>query len=312
MRKWSKTFFFLALPVFLIACGGTSTSPTQPSTLPAQPSNGGMSVTARSYLDEILGIMQANSINRYTIDWTSFRQSVYAWVPNAQSIEDVTRSSAIPTALSLLGDHHSFYAKSNGTSIYNPNSRGSCSDPTPPGVEVPATIGYVKVAAFSGTGDAQVEFAVSIQNHIRSADTTDVLGWIVDLRGNGGGNMWPMVAGIGPILGEGTAGAFIDPNSNVTRWGYTNGASTIAGAPTVQVLSAYQLLRPSPKVAVLTNCGVVSSGEAVVVAFRGRANTRSFGTPTYGLSTANQSYHLSDGAWLYLTVAVMADRNLTP
>ena len=52
-------------------------------------------------------------------------------------------------------------------------------------------------------------------------------------------------------------------------------------------------------------------GEASVIAFRGRPNTRSFGTPTGGLSTANRSIQLSDGAWLYLTVAVMADRNLT-
>jgi len=34
-------------------------------------------------------------------------------------------------------------------------------------------------------------------------------GWIIDLRGNGGGNMWPMLAGIGFVLGDGPAGSFV-------------------------------------------------------------------------------------------------------
>ena len=50
-----------------------------------------------------------------------------------------------------------------------------------------------------------------IQDQIKIMDHPYNIGWIVDLRGNGGGNMWPMLAGIGPILGEGIAGYFIDP-----------------------------------------------------------------------------------------------------
>jgi carboxyl-terminal processing protease len=49
------------------------------------------------------------------------------------------------------------------------------------------------------------------------------------------------------------------------------------------VKAPYKLVVPSPRVAVLTDTGVASSGEAI--AFRGRPNTRSFGTPTCGLST---------------------------
>lgn len=61
----------------------------------------------------------------------------------------------------------------------------------------------------------------------------------------------------------------------------------------------------SPRVAVLT----AISGEAVAIAFRGRADTRSFGTPTCGLSTSNHTDRLSDGGNLYLTASVMADRS---
>ena len=63
--------------------------------------------------------------------------------------------------------------------------------------------------------------------------------------------------------------------------------------------------------AVLTDNSVASSGEATVLAFRRRPDTRSFGDATCGLSTANQGFVMSDGAILALTVSVMADRTRT-
>jgi C-terminal processing protease CtpA/Prc len=61
-------------------------------------------------------------------------------------------------------------------------------------------------------------------------------------------------------------------------------------------------------VAVLTSAQTASSGEAVDVAFRGRPNTRTFGRPTFGVSTANTTVQLSDSSMLLLTTARFADR----
>ncbi len=61
-------------------------------------------------------------------------------------------------------------------------------------------------------------------------------------------------------------------------------------------------------VAVLTGPNTASSGEAVTIAFRGRQNTRSFGLPTNGLSTANGTFPLPDGAMILLTTAIEVDR----
>ena len=46
-----------------------------------------------------------------------------------------------------------------------------------------------------------------------------------------------------------------------------------------------------------------------MLAFRGRPQTRSFGQPTSGLSTANVMRPLVDGSALLLTTSVMQDRN---
>ena len=271
-----------------------------------------MSSVAHAYLDEVLAIMEAHSVNRYKIDWASFRQSVSAWAGSAQTISELTASGAIPRALSLLGDHHSTYIKPDGTYISAPGGR-SCSATATPGVAVPDDIGYVKIDSFGDAGDAGDAFAASIQTRIRAADRADTLGWVVDLRGNVGGNMWPMIAGVGPVLGEGTIGAFLEPSGSVrSRWEYAGGAALLAGSALARVVDPYRLARPNPKVAVLTDCGVASAGEAVVIAFHGRPGVRSFGTPTYGLTTSHEYFRLSDGALLLLADALMADRNLIP
>jgi carboxyl-terminal processing protease len=58
----------------------------------------------------------------------------------------------------------------------------------------------------------------------------------------------------------------------------------------------------------LTGMKTASAGEAIVVAFRGRPDTRSFGLYTAGVPTGNEGFTLSDGAVIALTVGVNADR----
>ncbi|HZY79384.1 MAG TPA: S41 family peptidase, partial [Cyclobacteriaceae bacterium] len=170
-------------------------------------------------------------------------------------------------------------------------------------------IGYVKVGTCGCSGADAAKFAEDIQAVIRNQDNANLKGWIVDLRGNGGGNMWPMLAGISSVLGDGVVGHFIDPDNKEAKWSVTAGTSLYEGSVVNAVANPYRLINPNPKVAVLLDQGCASSGEAIAVAFIGRPKTMSFGVGTCGLSTANATYFLSDGAQFQLTVSLMADRN---
>ncbi len=64
----------------------------------------------------------------------------------------------------------------------------------------------------------------------------------------------------------------------------------------------------TPRAAVLIDRGTGSSGESLAIAFRGRANTRFFGEHTQGVSTVNEVFALPDGAAMWLTIGVNADR----
>ncbi|MEP6730449.1 MAG: S41 family peptidase [bacterium] len=300
----SRQLALAGLVVWATGCGGDGgAGPATPSGTATE-----ISATARAYLNEVVGVMQANSIRRQTIDWTLLRADVFTVAGTAQSVSQTY--PAIRTALARLGDGHSSYRAADGTVLFVQTHSCIASGALLPS-NIPQNIGYVKVGAFSGSTAEAIAFANEIQNEIRRTDRDDLIGWIVDLRGNGGGNMWPMIAGLGPVLGEGLLGWFIDPAGVEAPWTYHDGASWVSAVALQRVDAPYTLKNPNPKVAVLVDNGVASSGEATFIAFRKRASTRSFGVATCGLSTANSGFVLSDGAFLNLTISVMADRTKT-
>ncbi|MFC5537756.1 S41 family peptidase [Rhodocytophaga aerolata] len=271
------------------------------------------SAQAQAYLDEVIGIMQIYSVNRKTIDWDLFKNKVYTKAQGAQTIADTHPS--IQLALTLLGDNHSFYTAATGGIQLFPTTSVHCTDAAPTSVLHPPTIGYIQVPP-SGGYDAKgvkyglfgQEYAQALQDSIKAQDSDQIQAWIIDLRALSL-DMFSGLVGIGPILGEGIAGYFMDPDGNYYPWSYEKGAAKSGQSIISSVPNPYVLRNPNPKVAVLTNRLTSSSGEALAIAFIGRPNTRSFGFPTCGLSTANAPMMLSDGARLALTVGVMADRN---
>lgn len=265
-------------------------------------------VTAQAYLNEVITQMQNASINRKIINWTSFKRQVKRKAQGARTIADTY--PAIRLALSLLGDNHSTYLTPAGVSITSGNMKECREDELRYNPVTPRT-GYIRIPSFKGSGPAGVAFADSIQAIIKQVDTDSILGWVVDLRGNTGGDLWPMLAAVGPILGEGTAGYFIDANEKYYAWSYQNGVASQEHKPQTIVSNPYCLRKQNPRVAVLINVATASAGEGIAISFKSRPDTRFFGTSTCGVSTGNSIISLSDGALLVLTQATMADRNRT-
>ncbi len=256
-----------------------------------------------SLLEELLQIGEENSINRLTIDWEMTRSEVF------RTNEESGQDEAIKAFLRLLGDNHSIYQKRDGSAFFEGAIR--CSSNGIRFANLPSNIGYVRVSAFSGSREEGVTFARQIQDQIALFHQNGVDKWIVDLSDNGGGNMWPMLAGLGPLLGNNILGHFIDPEGVEQVWSYRDGASILDEFTLVQVEDPFPTIEDH-KVAVIIDSRTVSSGEATAIAFVGRENTRFFGRPTCGLSTANLAFPLNNGDTIILTVSTMADRNKNP
>lgn len=283
----------MVLGSLVAACEGQPVEPPAEATL---------SPDALSYLTEALDTMQARSINRDRIDWPAFRPDVLRRAGTAQTYRETY--PAIRYAIDGLGDNHSYFvepAEAATSAAAPPRS-------PPLAQSVRGRFGYLRVPGFLGSG--AVEFAQQLQDMTRALDgDRETCGWIVDLRANTGGDMWPMLLGLGPLVGEGEVGYFVGPDSTWRAWYHQDGEVGIDFRPSgLRLPAPYQLGHPNAPVAVLTGSATVSSGEAIVTAFRGRANTRSFGSDTGGLSTGIFGFRLRDGAQLALAVSVFADR----
>lgn len=298
-----KNYFQTVLLLFLcFSCSDDEPGPAPP------PLN--ITAEAQSFLNEVLDIMEENALYRNTIDWTAFRNEVFEVAGTAQTIDQIYDSGAMLKALELLGDNHSFIERLNGERISA--STANCPFPDDPiGLDrIPDNIGYIFVRGFVGATDSPEarEFAENLHNIIAEKDSPDLIGWIVDLRPNTGGNMFPMLTGIGPILGEGIAGYFIGPNGEERSWSYSAGTSFSGDVPMLSLEEPHALFNEDPKVAVLYSEATGSSGEAIAISFINRPDTSSFGPPTCGLSTGNAGYPLSDNSVLSLTRVFLADR----
>jgi carboxyl-terminal processing protease len=291
---------------------------------------------AAAFLDNAIDIMRQHALHAEGVDWVALRAEAFKRAGGA--FNPIDTYPAIYWALVQLNDPGSHLRLPPGlypdqiALMQQAEKEAAATAPAGARVETPVPtpfvsrrlpeghivtaqgkkFGYVVLPRCSAKdNDGLLLYAADVRRILADLETQNPGGWIVDLRGNTGGNMWPMLTGIGPILGDGAVGSFVAAGGNVT-WFYKDGETGTrnpAGLETVSLtLQEGPVMSASAPVAVLVDGSTASSAEAIAIAFHGRAATRFFGTKTAGKSTAVQPFKLDDGAELYLTTAIDADR----
>jgi carboxyl-terminal processing protease len=274
-----------------------------------KPGAAGASDSVRAYLNEILDIMEQRSLNRNNINWVSLRGETQRRADelNVQSI--AAGDEILMYVLSALNDNTSHIITPDNRWLFG--SSVGCPPQVIASVSAPANVGYVRVdpiAEIEPNGSVSLAYARGLQSTIRNQDARGIKGWVVDIRSTGG-NMWPMLAGIGPLLGSGVAGYSIEPDNAAYPWSYNNGISFYNNTPKTSLDTFYTLINQNPKVAVLIDGGTAGAAEAMVISFIGRPNTRIFGTRSCGLTTYIETFRLSNNSYLELAVGRLADRS---
>lgn len=258
---------------------------------------------AIKYIDEFKSIVKRNSIFKDKIDWSTLEANLQRLSNGMETVDDTTPAiQYIMKALNNAGDNHSFIDNKE----YSEEKKSNKSSPIEPESKLlDKNIGYVMVPGFSSLNkEVGNAFAEKIQHMIETLDSENTIkGWIVDLRPNTGGNMYPMITGLGPLTGEGTLGYFTKDGKSKSDWSYKNGKSY-----NVKVSKPYTLKKQDQKIAVLIGPSTASSGEATTISFIGKKNVKTFGQPSAGLTSANQAYRLSDGKTLLLAITYEMDR----
>lgn len=259
-----------------------------------------LSSVPRSRVDEVkatevvgaaLAIVRDHALHADRIDWPSTQSALQARAEKAQSSFET--DAIIRSLLARLEDRHSMLLGADAASRYA--SQGVPA--SEPRVSIDAAgAGYVLMPGFKGADAASGRaFASDIAMRISTLAVQTRCGWIIDLRENTGGNMWPMLSALSAFLGEGVVGSVVDARGQSTPW-------------RIRTDDASRTDLSGVRIAVLTGARTASSGEAVATAFRARPQTRSFGAATAGLSTSNRTFDLPGARRLFLTSGRFVDR----
>ncbi len=264
---------------------------------------------SQRYLNHVSNIIEDHSLMRDSVDLKSLKVKALKIAGKAKNYSDC--HLAVQYFIKSLGDHHSFLMKpevvqnwQNGNDELNSEKQIDYAS-----YEMIDNFGYISVPGFhSNDHNLKIKFADSIQHALRFLDQKNLKGWIVDLRKNDGGNMEPMLAGLGPLFDNEILGYLVDVNGNKNAWGYRNGAPFSDNERGESATFPIELTNQNLPIAVLIGPSTGSSGEIIVISFIENKNTKMFGNPTWGISTGNGEFELLDGAKLFLTSTIMADR----
>ena len=261
---------------------------------------------SRDYIAAACDSIAMHSLMRDSVDLAACRETALQVAGPAQSTKDC--HLAIEYLLASLGDHHSFLMKPEEVEDWQDDDAESANIEFAKS-EIIDNCGFISVPPFHG-GNEQLKLAYSdsLQTAIRRLDNSPIKGWIIDLRENTGGNMTPMIAGLGPLLDSGGLGFLVNVNGERESWRYQDGAYFWETEELMRVTDPVRLSVQRP-IAVLISARTGSSGEIVTISFVGNTRTRLFGQPTWGLTTGNGSFDLPDGARMMLSSTIMADRS---
>ncbi len=280
----------------------------------------------KAYADRAIELARENALTADKVDWASVTAEMHRRAAGAEDAFDLY--PALVYLLDQLKDDHSFlqlnsemraaYEAAKGKPFEARSERQRAGDDrysSRKGISsANLAIGqgqarWIVVPSFSGGEEAIKAFANRLYRAV--AEPPARCGYILDFRGNGGGNIWPMLAGLTPLLENGEMGYFVNAEGKETVL-HRNGAIAIRSAEDEKVLVHVPEWREGPKlvdspVAVLIDRGSGSSGEIAPIMLVARPNTRVFGTPTYGASTSTEGFKMPDGANLVIATAGVTD-----
>lgn len=269
--------------------------------------------SAVKMFEQALALMQKTPFKK-EVDWDSLVTMARGRLADATACRDAY--PVINECLQQAQSTHSFVMPVHNAAIYHNDTAQLKRKPAMREMVGAMTkellddgIGYITVP-WVNTSDPVVctQLADSLQALIGSLAAAGATKWIIDLRKNSGGNCWPMLAGVGPLLGEGICGYFIRENYK-TAVRYQAGGAVYGSSVNCKVSNPVIIDKSQRRqLVVLTGPATSSAGEVLALAFKGLDNVRLMGEPTAGFTTANTTYDLYDGSTLVLTVCHEADR----
>lgn len=265
------------------------------------------------YLNNVINILKENSIEAHEINWDLLVIDLNMRYPTI--LANNTKFHAINWVLKEYGFKHHSYMPHKFVKRWKNQSGNAPDEYTqnqfkyPVGKLLQSNIGYINIPQIMSGDSIRLElYARTTQEELKRLVDIGAKNWVVDLTQNQGGNMWPMLAGIGPLLGDGKLGSFNAINGEeISIWYYKDGKAYESEGDSIRYsVQTHEIIDnlAIDKIAVLQSENTASSGEAVLVSFLGKKNIKTFGRKSATYSTSNKEFELPDSSLLWVTTSI--------
>ena len=245
----------------------------------------GCSSPNQTYVRDAIQQMDRKGLYAEGEEWEAAKKEALSQEP--ETLEEA--QEIINKAAKVAGGKHSYLMPANKAQAREKRSNEEVSPNVTMREDV---ICMIQLPAFAGDDENCLRYAKTVLDSI--PDT--VKGLCIDLRGNHGGNMYPMIAAIHRFLPD-------DVFLKFKMRRRFQSVMPINKEFVAKVVGIDIEPRINCPVAILTDKATASSGEAVLLCFRGLDNVRVFGSPTAGYASANESIIFYNGSILALTVS---------
>ncbi|MFN9320723.1 MAG: S41 family peptidase [Chitinophagales bacterium] len=254
------------------------------------------------FTNEVLDIIERHSIFSDSIDWPIFRKEMDFLTSAHYQDTGYLVMRRILNELQKYGDNHSFWRSRKRAKDLNQKLMDLRS---PKLVELKKGIGHLTIPSYTNRGVLDLFLYIdSALSQIEEMDNVGKLkGWIIDLRGNSGGNMYPMISSILPFIQEDSLGYFLT-RKDKTAW------IKIFLKPSLvtQRIKKYKCKNLNAKIAVLIDNKTASAAEMTAISLIGLPNVKLFGQTSAGKTTGNRIFNLSNGSMIALSTSWAIDR----
>ncbi|MBS1537077.1 MAG: hypothetical protein JST20_04950 [Bacteroidetes bacterium] len=237
-------------------------------------------------VDSLYTFIKFNSIHRTMANWNQIDKSFHEQIKTARSLNDTM--NCFVTVLRSLNDVHSQIFLNNQYYGHYPSFDDSVLVWLKP-LNDKATsmankihseilineIAYIRIPSFQVYNPKQINaYSQLLADSISKLSKRCKKGFIIDLRLNGGGNLYPMLTGLNQLLGNKTVGYETDVNDNIIRtWEIKNGNFSIGGYQTTDIKVKSNSNPINVPTVVILGPVTKSAGSMVAIAFKGRPNT---------------------------------------
>jgi carboxyl-terminal processing protease len=266
------------------------------------------------FIDTSITIMKNNIPNSNKYDWKQLNEEAYKRAENAKSPYEM--GAAIRYLYHSMNDFHGiFYYKDSSfrweskplvisDSIRNEWKKGA-------NIKTQLLnddIGYLRIPgmAFKGA-DERKRKAQDLNDSFCTLLQKNIKGIIIDLRLNGGGDMYPMILGIEQLLPTGQIGSF--HSIAKTDWILKNN-SFYSGNEITSITPKCTVNAQNIPLVILTSNATGSSGEFLIMALKSHKQTILLGEETAGYTSVIKGVPIKNGiGWMNLSVGYGADKN---